>query len=63
MPDDKKPEGEPLALSCSFCGKPQHRVQKPIAGLALPIPGVRGPPACICDECVDVCAEIVAEGK
>jgi ClpX C4-type zinc finger protein/ClpA/ClpB-like protein len=38
-------------LACSFCGKTQKQVKKLIAG-----PGVR-----ICDECVDLCNEIVAE--
>jgi ATP-dependent Clp protease ATP-binding subunit ClpX len=38
-------------LNCSFCGKPQHQVHKLIAG-----PGVY-----ICDECVELCNEIVDE--
>ncbi len=38
-------------LQCSFCGKPQHQVRKLIAG-----PGVY-----ICDECIDLCNEIVDE--
>jgi ATP-dependent Clp protease ATP-binding subunit ClpX len=38
-------------LTCSFCGKPQHQVHKLIAG-----PGVY-----ICDECVELCNEIVDE--
>ncbi|GAV31607.1 ATP-dependent Clp protease ATP-binding subunit ClpX [Coriobacteriaceae bacterium EMTCatB1] len=38
-------------LRCSFCGKPQHQVRKLIAG-----PGVY-----ICDECVELCNEIVDE--
>jgi ClpX C4-type zinc finger/Clp amino terminal domain, pathogenicity island component len=38
-------------LACSFCGKSQKQVKKLIAG-----PGVS-----ICDECVDLCNEIVAE--
>lgn len=37
--------------SCSFCGKSQTQVKKLIAG-----PGVY-----ICDECIDLCNEIVAE--
>jgi ClpX C4-type zinc finger/Glyoxalase superfamily protein len=36
-------------LYCSFCGKNQHEVRKLIAG-----PGVY-----ICDECVDLCTDIV----
>ena len=38
-------------LSCSFCGKTQERVKKLIAG-----PGVF-----ICDECVELCNEILEE--
>ena len=41
---DEKP------LKCSFCGKPQNRVRKLIAG-----PGVY-----ICDECIGVCTSILA---
>jgi len=35
---------------CSFCGKDQHEVKKIIAG---------PPPADICDECVDLCVDII----
>jgi ATP-dependent Clp protease ATP-binding subunit ClpX len=38
-------------LTCSFCGKPQRQVRKLIAG-----PGVY-----ICDECIDLCNEIIDE--
>lgn len=38
-------------LKCSFCGKTQEQVRKLVAG-----PGVY-----ICDECIDLCAEIVEE--
>jgi ATP-dependent Clp protease ATP-binding subunit ClpX len=39
------------ALKCSFCGKSQNDVRKLIAG-----------PACyICDECVELCNDIIAE--
>ena len=38
-------------LRCSFCNKPQNKVKKLIAG-----DGVY-----ICDECIEVCAEIVEE--
>lgn len=38
-------------LRCSFCGKMQRQVRKLIAG-----PGVY-----ICDECVDLCSEIIDE--
>ena len=40
-------------LKCSFCGKSQKQVIKLIAG-----PGVY-----ICDECIDLCVEIVEEEK
>lgn len=38
-------------LHCSFCGKSQHEVRKLIAG----------PNVFICDECVDLCIEIIKE--
>jgi ATP-dependent Clp protease ATP-binding subunit ClpA len=38
-------------LACSFCGKSQDQAKKLIAG-----PGVY-----ICDECIDLCSEILAE--
>ena len=39
------------SLKCSFCGKPQNRVRKLIAG-----PGVY-----ICDECIGVCTSILED--
>ncbi|MDX1914483.1 MAG: ATP-dependent Clp protease ATP-binding subunit ClpX [Methylophilus sp.] len=45
-----KAEGEKL-LYCSFCGKSQHEVKKLIAG----------PSVFICDECVDLCNDIIRE--
>ena len=36
---------------CSFCGKPQDEVEKLIAG----------PDVYICDECIELCNEIVTE--
>ena len=41
--------GESDLLKCSFCGKSQKQVKKLIAG-----PGVY-----ICDECIDLCNEII----
>ena len=41
------------ALKCSFCGKSQKQVIKLIAG-----PGVY-----ICDECIELCVEIIEEEK
>ena len=38
-------------LSCSFCGKSQREVRKLIAG----------PTVYICDECIKLCNEIIAE--
>ena len=38
-------------VKCSFCGKSQKQVKKLIAG-----PGVY-----ICDECIDLCNDIIAE--
>jgi len=43
--------GENEQLKCSFCGKSQRQVKKLIAG-----PGVY-----ICDECIDLCNEIIEE--
>jgi hypothetical protein len=39
------------ALRCSFCGKSQDKVVRLVAG-----PGVY-----ICDQCVDLCTQIIAE--
>ena len=38
-------------LYCSFCGKSQHEVRKLIAG----------PTVFICDECVELCLDIIRE--
>ena len=38
-------------LYCSFCGKSQHEVKKLIAG----------PSVFICNECVDLCNDIIKE--
>ena len=45
--------GESGALHCSFCGKAQREVQTLIAGQS----------AHICDECVTLSAEVVADRK
>lgn len=45
-----KAEDEKL-LYCSFCGKSQHEVKKLIAG----------PSVFVCDECVDLCNDIIKE--
>ena len=38
-------------LYCSFCGKSQHEVKKLIAG----------PSVFVCDECVELCNDIIRE--
>jgi ATP-dependent Clp protease ATP-binding subunit ClpX len=47
----KKTEGD--GLKCSFCNKSQRDVRKLIAG----------PTVYICDECVDICLDIIAEER
>lgn len=49
MATKKKENGE--KLSCSFCGKSQEVVKKLVAG----------PAVYICDECIELCNEIVSE--
>ncbi|MDR1187397.1 MAG: ATP-dependent Clp protease ATP-binding subunit ClpX [Bifidobacteriaceae bacterium] len=44
-------DGAADLLKCSFCGKSQKHVRKLIAG----------PSVYICDECIDLCNEIIAE--
>ena len=53
MSKDKKDDtkGDGKLLYCSFCGKSQHEVRKLIAG----------PSVFICDECVDLCNDIITE--
>ncbi|EMF4671463.1 ATP-dependent protease ATP-binding subunit ClpX [Providencia stuartii] len=48
---EKRKEGSGKLLYCSFCGKSQHEVRKLIAG----------PSVYICDECVDLCLDIIRE--
>ncbi|RZS57033.1 ATP-dependent Clp protease ATP-binding subunit ClpX [Sphaerotilus mobilis] len=50
MPDKKGPSGDKI-LYCSFCGKSQHEVKKLIAG----------PSVFICDECIELCNEIIRD--
>src|ERR1700704_6323707 len=47
---EKSSSGEKL-LYCSFCGKSQHEVRKLIAG----------PSVFICDECIELCNDIIRE--
>jgi ATP-dependent Clp protease ATP-binding subunit ClpX len=51
MSDDNKSNEDNKLLYCSFCGKSQHEVRKLIAG----------PSVFICDECVDLCEDIIQE--
>jgi len=48
---DKKGASSEKTLYCSFCGKSQHEVKKLIAG----------PSVFICDECIDLCNEIIRD--
>jgi len=48
-----KKTGESEILRCSFCNKDQNDVRKLIAG----------PTVFICDECVDVCNDIIADDR
>ena len=47
----KKTDGKGADLVCSFCGKSQEEVKKLIAG----------PSVYICDECIELCNEIIEE--
>ena len=49
--DSKKDSESNKLLYCSFCGKSQHEVRKLIAG----------PSVFICDECVELCNDIIRE--
>ena len=52
MSDDKQEKDENTKLLyCSFCGKSQHEVRKLIAG----------PSVFVCDECVELCNDIIRE--
>ena len=51
MSDDKEDNSDDKLLYCSFCGKSQHEVKKLIAG----------PSVFVCDECVDLCNDIIKE--
>jgi ATP-dependent Clp protease ATP-binding subunit ClpX len=51
MSDKQNSDGDNKLLYCSFCGKSQHEVRKLIAG----------PSVFICDECVELCNDIIRE--
>ena len=48
---DKKGSSSEKVLYCSFCGKSQHEVKKLIAG----------PSVFICDECIELCNDIIRD--
>jgi ATP-dependent Clp protease ATP-binding subunit ClpX len=48
---DRKGSSSEKTLYCSFCGKSQHEVKKLIAG----------PSVFICDECIDLCNDIIRD--
>jgi len=48
---EKKGTSSEKTLFCSFCGKSQHEVKKLIAG----------PSVFICDECIDLCNDIIRD--
>ena len=48
---EKKGSADAKVLHCSFCNKTQHEVRKLIAG----------PSVFICDECIDLCNDIIRE--
>lgn len=48
---EKKAPASGKSLHCSFCNKAQHEVKKLIAG----------PSVFVCDECIDLCNEIIRE--
>lgn len=51
MSDNNSKDSDNKLLYCSFCGKSQHEVRKLIAG----------PSVFICDECVELCNDIIRE--
>src|SRR3954463_9549117 len=48
---EKKGNSSEKVLYCSFCGKSQHEVKKLIAG----------PSVFICDECIELCNDIIRD--
>ena len=51
MPRDKDETRQPRVARCSFCDKTQDQVRRIIAGNGV----------YICDECVALCQEIIAD--
>ena len=52
MSDDKKTNNQ-SAQFCSFCGKSVYEVKKLVSGKDV----------CICDECINLCNDIMADDK
>ena len=53
MKDDFQSDNTIISCTCSFCGKSQDEVNKLVAG----------PNVYICDECIDLCTEIVQDSS
>lgn len=51
MSDDKAPQTENNHQFCSFCGKAVYEVKKLVSGRNV----------CICDECINLCNDIMAD--
>jgi ClpX C4-type zinc finger len=51
FPKHRPPSSGTSSSRCSFCGKDQHNVRKLIAG----------PNVYICDECIELCNDIIAD--
>ena len=51
MSDDKTPKPENNQQFCSFCGKAVYEVKKLVSGRNV----------CICDECINLCNDIMAD--
>ena len=51
MADENDGSNGDKLLHCNFCGKSQHEVRKLIAG----------PSVYVCDECVELCNDIIRE--
>ena len=50
MSDDNTPKTENNQQFCSFCGKAVYEVKKLVSGRNV----------CICDECINLCNDIMA---
>ena len=60
FPASYRPRDWRDVANCSFCGANGHEVEKLIAGGGKV---ASGHPVMICDQCVDLCADIVAEHR